>query len=113
MSFGRPPSISTGFQVAPPDRGSFPLDHYAECKEAMKAYLKCMDKNSSTSTECRHLGRDYLNCRMNKGLMDRDEWKNLGLSNLKNDTPAKDEVDAKTSPSPSKAESSTKAKPTS
>jgi hypothetical protein len=28
MSFGRPPSISTGFQVTPPDRGSFPLDHY-------------------------------------------------------------------------------------
>ena len=28
MSFGRPPSISTGFKVTPPDRGSFPLDHY-------------------------------------------------------------------------------------
>ena len=27
MSFGRPPSISGGFQVNPPDRGSFPLDH--------------------------------------------------------------------------------------
>jgi cytochrome c oxidase assembly protein subunit 19 len=30
MSFGRPPSISTGFQVTPPDRGSFPLDHYGQ-----------------------------------------------------------------------------------
>ena len=27
MSFGRPPSISGGFSVNPPDRGSFPLDH--------------------------------------------------------------------------------------
>lgn len=28
MSFGRPPSINVGFKVTPPDRGSFPLDHY-------------------------------------------------------------------------------------
>ena len=29
MSFGRPPSLSsTGFTATPPDRGSFPLDHY-------------------------------------------------------------------------------------
>jgi hypothetical protein len=28
MSFGRPPSINSGFQVTPPDRGSFPLDHF-------------------------------------------------------------------------------------
>jgi hypothetical protein len=28
MSFGRPPSINVGFTPTPPDRGSFPLDHY-------------------------------------------------------------------------------------
>lgn len=28
MSFGRPPSINVGFKTSPPDRGSFPLDHY-------------------------------------------------------------------------------------
>ena len=28
MSFGRPPSINVGFKPVPPDRGSFPLDHF-------------------------------------------------------------------------------------
>ncbi|KAF8506895.1 hypothetical protein F5888DRAFT_1569234, partial [Russula emetica] len=82
MSFGRPPSISTGFQVTPPDRGSFPLDHYGECKVFMTRYLECLKRNSSASSECRHLNRDYLDCRMKNGLMEKDEWKNLGLSNL-------------------------------
>ncbi|KAN0124965.1 cytochrome c oxidase assembly protein cox19 [Russula decolorans] len=85
MSFGRPPSISTGFQVTPPNRGSFPLDHYGECKAFMTQYLECLKRNSSTSSECRHLNRDYLGCRMKNGLMEKDEWKNLGLSNLKVD----------------------------
>ncbi|KAF8482135.1 hypothetical protein DFH94DRAFT_628182 [Russula ochroleuca] len=82
MSFGRPPSISTGFQATPPDRGSFPLDHYGECKASMIRYLECLKRNSSASSECRHLNRDYLNCRMQNGLMEKDEWKNLGLANL-------------------------------
>ncbi|KAI0052909.1 hypothetical protein FA95DRAFT_1553210 [Auriscalpium vulgare] len=94
MSFGRPPSISTGFQVTPPNRGSFPLDHYGECKVFMTQYLDCLRKNSSTSTECRHLNRDYLACRMQKGLMDQDDFKNLGLVNLKGDKPP----DSATSP---------------
>ncbi|KAI9511786.1 hypothetical protein F5148DRAFT_959441, partial [Russula earlei] len=75
MSFGRPPSISTGFQVTPPNRGAFPLDHYGECKAFMTQYLECLKKNASTSSECRHLNRDYLNCRMQNGLMEKDEWK--------------------------------------
>lgn len=48
-------------------------------------YLDCLRKHASASTECRHLNRDYLGCRMKKGLMEPDEWKNLGLSNLKGD----------------------------
>ncbi|KAI0344129.1 hypothetical protein BDW22DRAFT_1327241 [Trametopsis cervina] len=86
MSFGRPPSISTGFTPTAPDRGSFPLDHFAECRDYMKEYLACLKKNSSNSTPCRHLNREYLECRMQKGLMDRDEWRNLGLANLPGDT---------------------------
>ena len=37
-----------------------------ECKEFMTQYLECLKSNSSTSSECRHLNRDYLNCRMQK-----------------------------------------------
>ncbi|TFK41297.1 hypothetical protein BDQ12DRAFT_679221 [Crucibulum laeve] len=82
MSFGRPPSINVGFKVTAPDRGSFPLDHYGECKEKMTVYMNCLKTNSSTSTPCRALSKDYLDCRMDKGLMERDEWKNLGLANV-------------------------------
>ncbi|EPQ61034.1 hypothetical protein GLOTRDRAFT_31317 [Gloeophyllum trabeum ATCC 11539] len=91
MSFGRPPSISTGFQVTPPDRGSFPLDHYGECRDFMTAYMNCLRNNNNSSTPCRHLNKAYLECRMNKGLMEKDDWKNLGLSNVdKEPKPTKD-----------------------
>ncbi|KAJ7456609.1 hypothetical protein FB451DRAFT_1276560 [Mycena latifolia] len=86
MSFGRPPSINVGFKPTPPDRGSFPLDHYGpqyapnsdlglpltcvtpigECKEQMKLYMTCLRDNSSTSSPCRLLSKDYLDCRMTK-----------------------------------------------
>ena len=61
-------------------------------------YMKCLKNNENTSTACRALSRDYLECRMQKwvlhcrksgllirihrGLMERDEWKNLGLNNV-------------------------------
>ncbi|KAJ7225884.1 hypothetical protein GGX14DRAFT_641610 [Mycena pura] len=79
MSFGRPPSINVGFKPLPPDRGAFPLDHDGECKEQMKLYMTCLRSNSGTSTPCRPMSQNYLDCRMNKGLMERDEWKNLGF----------------------------------
>ncbi|KAK1229812.1 Cytochrome c oxidase assembly protein cox19 [Marasmius sp. AFHP31] len=48
-------------------------------------YMNCLRNNSSTSSACRDLSRDYLDCRMQKGLMERDEWKNLGLANVDKD----------------------------
>ncbi|EIW64967.1 uncharacterized protein TRAVEDRAFT_109261 [Trametes versicolor FP-101664 SS1] len=83
MSFGRPPSISGGFSNSAPDRGSFPLDHYGECKQYMQSYLDCLRKNTNNSTPCRHLNKDYLECRMARGLMDRDDWSNLGLNGVR------------------------------
>ncbi|KAI9572755.1 hypothetical protein HD554DRAFT_1989183, partial [Boletus coccyginus] len=82
MSFGRPPSINVGFQATPPDRGSFPLDHDGECRDKMMQYMACLKKNSSTSTPCRSSSKQYLECRMSKGLMERDDFKNLGLGNV-------------------------------
>lgn len=83
MSFGRPPSINVGFQTSPPDRGSFPLDHYGlsiltlwlshpadsvlgECKDKMTVYMNCLKDNSNNSTPCRGLSKQYLDCRMDK-----------------------------------------------
>ncbi|KAF5345836.1 hypothetical protein D9757_006990 [Collybiopsis confluens] len=90
MSFGRPPTINSGFKVTPPDRGSFPLDHYAECKEQMTLYMNCLNKNANTSEACRDLTKQYLDCRMRKGLMQKEEWASLGLSNVDKGPPGGD-----------------------
>ncbi|KAM0750284.1 hypothetical protein T439DRAFT_326240 [Meredithblackwellia eburnea MCA 4105] len=78
MSFGRPNS-TLSFGAKPPDRGSFPLDHDGECKEYMKRYLNCMKTAKSQSTDCRQLSKEYLGCRMDKGLMERVSWEDLGF----------------------------------
>ncbi|KAF9958292.1 Cytochrome c oxidase assembly protein cox19 [Mortierella alpina] len=78
MSFGRPPSFTT-FSAPPPDRGSFPLDHDGECSVFMKEYLVCLKENQNNNGKCRHLSKKYLSCRMEKGLMGNDSFKNLGF----------------------------------
>ncbi|KAG1716334.1 hypothetical protein ID866_818 [Astraeus odoratus] len=55
MSFGRPPSFNVGFKTTPPDRGSFPLDHY---------------------------GQIMVDSFHAAGLMERDEWYRLGLGDV-------------------------------
>jgi hypothetical protein len=41
-------------------------DSAGECKEYMVKYLDCLKTNGSASTPCRVLGKDYLDCRMNR-----------------------------------------------
>ncbi|ETN38123.1 uncharacterized protein HMPREF1541_07747 [Cyphellophora europaea CBS 101466] len=80
--FGGPGGRAITYKPSPPERGSFPLDHDAECKHFMTSYLKCIKSQSppgQNNPECRLHAKDYLNCRMDKGLMAKDEWKNLGL----------------------------------
>ncbi|KAF8575729.1 hypothetical protein K439DRAFT_1369105 [Ramaria rubella] len=81
MSFGRPPTFSS-FQATAPDRGSFPLDHEGECKSKMLVYMSCLQKNFNNSAECRVESKEYLECRMSRGLMQRDNWKNLGMADV-------------------------------
>ncbi|KAG0016901.1 Cytochrome c oxidase assembly protein cox19 [Entomortierella chlamydospora] len=85
MSFGRPPSFTT-FSANPPDRGSFPLDHDGECSLFMKDYLACLKANQSNNGKCRDLSKRYLNCRMDKGLMTRDDFRNLGFQDEDDNT---------------------------
>lgn len=63
----------------PPAKGSFPLDHLAECKQFALAYERCLDEHNKISSHCREEARLYLQCRMERGLMAREEWKKLGL----------------------------------
>nr|XP_031858211.1 cytochrome c oxidase assembly protein COX19 [Kwoniella shandongensis]KAA5525283.1 cytochrome c oxidase assembly protein COX19 [Kwoniella shandongensis] len=64
-SFGAP-GFALSNKVAPPQRGSFPLDHDGECKAFMLAYLKCLKIHGSNNGECRLESKRYLECRMDK-----------------------------------------------
>ncbi|OAL37312.1 hypothetical protein AYO20_03488 [Fonsecaea nubica] len=80
--FGAPGGGAANYKPTPPERGSFPLDHDAECKHVISSYLRCLRKQNPpgrNNEECRLLAKEYLGCRMEKGLMAKDEWTNLGL----------------------------------
>ncbi|KAF4132496.1 putative cytochrome c oxidase assembly protein COX19 [Phytophthora infestans] len=70
-----PPSQSK----RPPEKGSFPLDHYGECKPAMKEFLVCMREHRNSHIDCKTLSAAYLQCRMDKGLMKPEELEKLGF----------------------------------
>ena len=54
------------FKGKPPERGVFPLDHEAECKQTMMTYLQCLQKQGTNHFECRDLSAAYLQCRMDR-----------------------------------------------
>ncbi|KAJ2779410.1 Cytochrome c oxidase assembly protein cox19 [Coemansia javaensis] len=85
MSFGGPPKVT--IKPEPPIRGSFPLDHGGECKEAMVRYLECLESKRGSGKKCRGLSKEYLECRMQRRLMDRDKWENLGFHDAKEARP--------------------------
>lgn len=70
------------FTPTPPQKGSFPLDHEGECKKFMIKYMLCLHENQNENTKCREESREYLGCRMEKGLMANEEWSKLGYSDL-------------------------------
>ncbi|GAB6025865.1 hypothetical protein CHUAL_011844 [Chamberlinius hualienensis] len=82
------------FTPRPPEKGSFPLDHDGECKVNMLKYMICLRNNDNINTNCRHLAKDYLECRMNRNLMRKEEWSKLGLEDLaKNNEPCNCKLD--------------------
>lgn len=74
-------NFSTAKQyVRPPQRGIFPLDHDGECRPFMESYLECLQESRDTHHKCRDLSKDYLQCRMDKQLMSKENLDNLGFS---------------------------------
>ena len=66
-TFGSPGGRSAISKPTPPERGSFPLDHDAECQPLMKRYLACLRGHRGINDdECRLLSRAYLQCRMDR-----------------------------------------------
>lgn len=51
---------------SPPARGSFPLDHHGQCKDAMRVYLVCMKTHSEAHHLCKDESKSYLACRMER-----------------------------------------------
>ncbi|KAF2214963.1 hypothetical protein CERZMDRAFT_95339 [Cercospora zeae-maydis SCOH1-5] len=79
-TFGGPGGRTTFSKPTPPERGSFPLDHEAECQPIMKQYLRCIkSKRGVNDEECRQLSKSYLQCRMDRNLMAPDSMRNLGF----------------------------------
>lgn len=71
------------FIPTPPEKGSFPLDHQNTCKLFMLKYMNCMREQKDNNSECREESKNYLNCRMENGLMAKEEWSKLGFSEEK------------------------------
>ena len=63
-----------------PDKGSFPLDHFKECKKEVEKYNKCLVKFNNFPKRCRKYQKSYLECRMNNGLMERESMEKLGFT---------------------------------
>ncbi|KAH8905348.1 hypothetical protein BR93DRAFT_960398 [Coniochaeta sp. PMI_546] len=84
-TFGSPGALPST-KPTPPQRGSFPLDHEGECTKVMKSYLNCIKKvRGVNEDECRNLAKSYLACRMDHNLMAKDDFKNLGFKDSKED----------------------------
>ncbi|KAL9050608.1 MAG: hypothetical protein Q9162_006530 [Coniocarpon cinnabarinum] len=82
-TFGSPGGQSTFSKPSPPERGSFPLDHDGECKQQMSLYLSCLKRTRGVNQEeCRELSKSYLQCRMDRNLMAKDEMRNLGFDKV-------------------------------
>jgi cytochrome c oxidase assembly protein subunit 19 len=66
-TFGGPGGRQIVSKPIPPQRGSFPLDHEAECQPIMKEYLKCLRQYKGMNDDvCRQLSKSYLQCRMER-----------------------------------------------
>lgn len=69
----------------------------------MTQYLSCIKKVKGLNRdECRELAKTYLTCRMDKNLMARDDFKNLGYQDPTGDAASSKAANA----------SSTQSKPT-
>ena len=66
--------------VRPPQRGIFPLDHGAECRDPMQNYLQCLQQHEAAHHKCREFSKQYLQCRMDHQLMSKEDLDDLGFA---------------------------------
>ncbi|EIE19245.1 hypothetical protein COCSUDRAFT_83593, partial [Coccomyxa subellipsoidea C-169] len=83
MSAGGAFGGARGYQPKPPDKGVFPLDHFGECKQIKEEYMQCLHHNGSQAEQCRALAKSYLECRMERNLMVKQDLSELGFKAVK------------------------------
>ncbi|CAI0474697.1 unnamed protein product [Linum tenue] len=69
-----------GARPVPPEKGVFPLDHLHECDLEKKDYLNCLKYGGHLSEKCRQFSKKYLECRMEKNLMAKQDMSELGFA---------------------------------
>ncbi|KAL6972775.1 hypothetical protein U1Q18_026948 [Sarracenia purpurea var. burkii] len=79
MSAGGAFGGNRGVRPVPPEKGVFPLDHMHLCDLEKKEYLNCLKSAGHKSEKCRHLSKKYLECRMEKNLMAKQDMSELGF----------------------------------
>ena len=62
-----------------PQFGAFPLDHFRECKDEIVSYYTCLRDNDYLTPACRDPIRVYLQCRMDRGLMNPGDIEKFGI----------------------------------
>eukprot|EP00759_Apiculatamorpha_spiralis_P032410 PhF_6_TR33841/c0_g1_i2/m.49633/K18183/COX19; cytochrome c oxidase assembly protein subunit 19 len=62
-----------------PELGAFPVDHLRECKPEIAKYYRCLEQHEYLAPKCRDDVREYLKCRMDKGLMAQQDIDKFGL----------------------------------
>lgn len=85
MNFG-----SKSFRPRAPDKGSFPLDHFGECKVFKEKFMKCLRENSFDNFKCRCQSKEYLECRMDNQLMAKESLGRLGFKDLTDTLPSQE-----------------------
>uniref|UniRef100_A0A0D9VFA3 CHCH domain-containing protein n=1 Tax=Leersia perrieri TaxID=77586 RepID=A0A0D9VFA3_9ORYZ len=80
MSAGGAFGGNRGVRPVPPEKGVFPLDHLHECDLEKKEYLACLKSTGFQSEKCRNFSKKYLECRMERNLMAKQDMSELGFS---------------------------------
>lgn len=79
MSAGGAFGGNRGLRPVPPEKGVFPLDHQHECDLEKKEYITCLKSSGYQSERCRLFSKKYLECRMERNLMARQDMSELGF----------------------------------
>lgn len=79
MSAGGAFGGNRGVKPVPPEKGVFPLDHLHECDLEKKEYITCLKASGYQSEKCRNFSKKYLECRMERNLMAKQDMSELGF----------------------------------